>query len=146
MKILSYAVVLGLFLVLGGFAVADGLFGVPSAVAEEEETVYLSDEIDFHFAQEKNLHHFTMLSGKLVDLAREQQRIFKKKNPTAENGIASNVEDLINEAGGFASQKNYEDAYVSLEKAYKLMQTSMQEMGVKKSRDVPSESNWRILK
>lgn len=145
MKILSYAVVLGLFLNLGGFTVADGLFGVPSAVAEEE-TVYLSDEIDFHFAHEKNMHHFTMLSGKLVDLAREQQRIFKKKNATAENGIALNVEELINEANGFASQNNYQDAFGSLEKAYKLIQTSMREMGVQKSRDVPSESNWRILK
>ncbi len=145
MKILSYAVILGLFLDLGGFTVADGLFGVPSAVAEEEN-VYLSDEIDFHFAQEKNMKNFTMLSGKLVDLTREQQRIFKMKNATAENPIASNVEEFLNEANGFASQHNYEDAFGPLEKAYKLLQTSLQEMGVKKSHDVPSESNWRILK
>ncbi len=145
MKILSFAVISGLFLGLGGFTVANGLFGVPSAVAEEKN-VYLSDEIDFHFAQEKNMHHFTMLSGKLVDLAREQQRIFRGKNANAESPIASNVEEFINEANLFASQHNYQDAYASLEKAYKLLQTSMKEMGVEKSRDVPSQSNWRILK
>ncbi len=145
MKILSCAVVLGLFLDLGGFTVADGLFGVPSAVAEEEN-VYLSDEIDFHFAQDKNMHHFTMLIGKLVDLSREQQRIFKEKNATAENPIASNVEEFLNDANGFASQHNYEDAFGSLKKAYKLIEDSMREMGVKKSHDVPSGSNWRILK
>jgi hypothetical protein len=144
-KILSFAVISGLFLGLGWFDVANDLFGVPSAVAEEEN-VYLSDEIDFHFAQEKNMHHFTMLSGKLVDLTREQQRIFRIKNAAAENPTALNVEEFLNEANAFASQHNYEDAFESLQKAYKLLQTSMEEMGVKKSRDVPSESNWRILK
>ncbi|MBI3582032.1 MAG: hypothetical protein HY098_08185 [Nitrospinae bacterium] len=144
MKILSFAV-LGLFLGLGGFTVANGLFGVASAVAQEENT-YLSDEIDFHFAQEKNMHHFTMLSGKLVDLTREQQRIFRIKNAAAENKVAENVEEFLNDANGSASRHDYEEAYVSLEKAYKLLQTSMQEMGVQKSRDVPSESDWRILK
>ena len=144
-KKLLLALVAGFVMNLAGFPVASGPFLVSSAAAGEEE-VYLADEIDFHFAQERNMHHFTMLSGKLVDLVREQGRIFNKKNAAAENGIAPKVEEYINEANELASLHNYEDAFKSLKRAYAVLQTSMEEMGVEKSNAVPSQSNWKIHK
>ena len=144
-KKLLLAVITGFVINLAGFPVANPQFNVSSAAAGEEE-VYLAYEIDFHFAQERNMHHFTMLSGKLVDLTREQGRIFRKKYGNAENGVVPKVEEYLNQAGEFASQRNYDSAFERLKSAYGLLQTSMSEMGVKKSNVVPSESNWKILR
>lgn len=105
-----------------------GHIGIAVAQAEEEFR-YHDERIRYHFTQERNLVHFNMLQGMLVDLLREHNKFFVAKG-RGENTVDPKVEDLLNDAGLSGSQGKYDEGFATLKIAYDLLKDSLTELGI----------------
>lgn len=110
------------------FPATGGHIGVSIARAEDEFR-YHDERIRYHFTQERNLVHFNMLQGMLVDLLREHNKFFVAKG-RGENIVGPKVEDLLNDAGLSGSQGNYDEGFATLKIAYDLLKNSLTELGI----------------
>lgn len=113
-KLLVFPISLA-FLFLSGFAAATG------------NDPFAYNEIRATLASEKNLTHYNRVSGMLCDLLREQKRLYALQG-AGNNGLASRVEELLNEAGLFASEEDYKDAFQVLATAHETIMQSLRQM------------------
>lgn len=95
--------------------------------AATESDPFAYNEIKATLASEKNLIHYNRVSGMICDLLREQKRLFALQG-NGDDGPASRVEELLNEAGLFASEDKYTDAFQVLETAHETVMQYLRQM------------------
>lgn len=78
------------------------------------------------------IHGYNRVSGMLTDILREQKRLFKNAHGDVPNEIADRVEVMVNDAGLYASQKNYDKCYRSLEEALDTLAIAITELNGEK--------------
>lgn len=90
--------------------------------------VYTEDVYRDQLALPRNMSSFNRASGILGDLLREERRLFSAKNSGASDETAEKAEEIMNEANLLGAQARYDEAYVSLEKAFAILSASIKEL------------------
>lgn len=118
MRLFIYALI-GLFL----------FFAVPStSFAGSDNVGFNLKEVEDEFKAGKNFKSFNRISGLLTDLLREQKRAYTALYGDKMNQARMNVENLINEASYYESQKMREESFQTLHKAYDELRASLEEL------------------
>ncbi len=111
---------------------AVALAGYPSIIHSAdkgaESSVFTEDIYRAELKLERNMSSFNRAIGILGDLLREQRRLFSEKKGGANNETADKAEEEMNEANLFAAQKQYDEGYAALERAFDLLSTSIKEL------------------
>lgn len=100
--------------------------GGVSLASENDPFAY--NEIKTLLASEKSLINYNMVSGRLCDLLREQKRLFTANERTGKNETAAVLEGLLNEAGLFASQSDYSEAFKILNAVHEKVMESLKQL------------------
>lgn len=108
------------------------LAGYPSSAncadKSAESSIFTKDVYLNELKRERNMSSFNRAIGILGDLLREQRRLFSEKNGGASDETADKAEEEMNEANLFAAQKQYDEGYAALERAFVLLSTSIKEL------------------
>jgi tetratricopeptide (TPR) repeat protein len=95
-----------------------------------ESFVYTEEVYRAELALPRNMSSFNRAIGILGDLVREERRLFSAKNSGANDETADKVEELLNEASLLGAQKQYDEAYAALEKAFAILSASIKKLVV----------------
>lgn len=96
--------------------------------AESDKIGFNLKEIEDEFKAGKNFKSFNRISGLLTDLLREQKRAYIALHGDKMNQARINVENLINEASYYESQKMREESFQTLHKAYEELLASLKQL------------------
>jgi tetratricopeptide (TPR) repeat protein len=99
-----------------------------SAENSAESFVYTEEVYRAQLALPRNMSSFNRASGILGDLVREERRLFSAKNSGATDETAEKAEEIMNEANLLGAQRQYDEAYAALEKAFATLSTSIKEL------------------
>jgi hypothetical protein len=99
--------------------------GIASAF---EKPTFSTREYEDMLAAEKNMATANRLGGLLTDLLHEQKRVFSARNGAAENRVVREAENLLNEAGIYISQNDFDEAFRLMEQAYREIIASLEKM------------------
>jgi hypothetical protein len=96
-----------------------------------EDTVnitFMDTRIREELSLKKNMINFNKASGLLHTALKEQKRVFTAKKGNETNKTALKIEDLMNEANLFASQRSFKKGFKVLETVHGMMMTSLKEL------------------
>lgn len=99
-----------------------------SADKSAESFLYTEEVYRTELALPRNMSSFNRASGILGDLLREQRRLFSAKYSGVTDETAEKAEEIMNEANLLGAQKQYDEAYAALEKAFAILSTSIKEL------------------
>ena len=109
---------------------AIGLFISDPVVLATERDPYAYNEIRGLLSSKENTNFYiySRISGLLTDLLREQKRLFLLTGRTGKNEVIVKCEGLLNEAGLYASQKDYKNVFKVMDNVHKIIMESIEQM------------------